>query len=626
MGVTPRPGEETDQGIESLRNSMLLAAASQRLDRVRLRASAAYLVGHLVVDLRTGRGWRALPGRIMSLVGRVRRRGTPEGRLRLPSREAPRQPGLAIVAAGDTLVGDLGGALGVVAADPAWFDHQFLDADLVVAEHGPDRRGRTSPRALRRLFDGAERRGVRRVLWDAVGAGPVPDALARRADVVVVDSATRAAEPSIAATGGSIVVVPGVVDPRRPFARDTADPVVADFCFAPRWTPGRRPAHLPALDDLLLGARTVGSLRVLDDSPRLRRRLHHPAPLRVEAERSVDHSLPIGRAGRVLLHAHPAPDRIDASLFRALAERTPVVSVPHRGVEECFDGDVPMPSGRAAIDEVLGAFLDPQVRHRTAHLGWRRVMTDHTADRVAGRILRAAGLPAVDDTVPTVDVIIATNRPAQVDFALDNVRRQLHPRVRLIFVAHGDGFDIPDLRGRLTGFPGSRLVEMPAERALGECLNAGIEAGDGEWFAKFDDDDWYGPRYLSDMLLARRVTDSAVLGKRTVFMHFQSDDTTVLRNPDKEFARIGLVMGPTLLVDRSRLGSIRFPALNVGEDTGFLAACSEAGLRPFSTDRFNFVQVRRANPASHTWAVDEAEMRRDAIPVGSGLCLDLAWV
>lgn len=623
MGVTPDVDESADAGLTSLRCIVLRSSANRRLERARLRASAAYMVGHLVVDLRTVSGWRTLPGRLASLVGRARRRGTPEGRLRLPSREAPRQPAVAVVAGTDGLVAELGGALGVVPADPAWFDHQFLDTDLVVAEHSADRRRRPSPRTLRRLFDVAERRGARRVLWDSVGSGPLPDALARRAEVVVVDSAARAAEPDIRAIGGPIVVVPGMVDPRRLPARAAADFLTADFCVAPRWTPGRRPSHLPVLDDLLLGARAVGSLRVLDDSRRRHRRLRSPA---VKTEGSFDPYVPLGRTGRVLLHAHPRPDSIDASLFRALAERIPVVSVPHRGVEEVFGDAVPMPSGRAAIDEVLGRLLDPTERLRTAHLGWRRVMENHTSDHVAGRILAAAGLPSVEDREPTVDVIIATNRPGQVTFALENVRRQLHPRTRLILVAHGDGFDIPDLRGRLAGFPGSRLIEMPAERTLGECLNAGIDAGDGDWFAKFDDDDWYGPHYLSDMLLARRATDAAVLGKRTVFMHFQSDDTTVLRSPDKEFVRIGLVVGPTLLVDRHRLGSIRFPALNVGEDTGFLAACSEAGLRPFSTDRFNFVQMRRANPASHTWVADEADLRRDSIPVGSGLRLDIASV
>ena len=625
MGVTSGPDGQTERHLARLRTTALLTSVAQRMDRARLRATEPYLVGHLVVDLRRPSGWRVLPGRFASLVGRVRRRGTPEGRVRLPSQVAPRQPGVALVAARDSLVADLEGGLGLVPADPAWFDHQFLDVDLVVAEHGPDHRRSRSPRARRRLFEVAGRRGVRRVVWDSVGTGPLPPDLAATADVIVAGSSIRAAELTGSHPATPVVVVPGIVDPRRGRSPGRTAVGPLDICFAPLWTPGRRPVDIPALNELLRGASEAGTLTIVDDSPRRRSRLRYPSQVSPAVVSSSDRTGDVGRPS-VLLHAHPSPDRIDPSLFAALASRIPVVSVPHPGVEEIFGSDVPMPAGRAAIDAVLADLLDPTVRDRAAHLGWRRVMGTHTAERVAGRILRASGLPSIDDSTPSVDVIIATNRPAQIGFALDNVRRQIHPRVRLLFVAHGDSFDIPDLRNRLAEFPDSRLIEMPATCTLGECLNAAIDAGEGDWFAKFDDDDWYGPHYLSDMLLARKVTDSAVLGKGAVYMHFQSDDTTVLRHPDKEFARIGLVAGPTLLVDRSRLGAIRFPALNVGEDTGFLAACSAAGLRPFSTDRFNFVQVRRANPASHTWEVDEAKLRRDSVPVGSGLRLDVAGV
>jgi len=628
MGVTPEAVVRAERRLEALRARVLLDSAARRMDRSRLRASTPYLVGHLIVDLRRSTGWRLLPTRIRSLVGRPRRRRTSGGRLHLPSLEAPRQPGVALAAVRDDLLAELGGALGIVPADPAWFDHQSLDTDLVIAEVGLLSRKGSAARAVRSLLGTAGTHDQPRVLWDVSDSGPLPGGLGAPADVVVVESNARAAELAHSHRGTAIVVVPGIAAHRVPGPRAQSAPDGVHICFAPLWTPARRPHRLPDLDDLLLGAREVGTLSILDDSPRRRRRLRYPHDVTTSVLRK---SLAATRAEHlrdrhIVLHAHPSQDRMDPSLFAALTSRTPVVSVPHRGVEEIFGSDVPMPSGRAEIADVLTNLLDPTARDRTAHLGWRRVMGSHSAEHVSGRILRAAGLPAVEDSKPTVDVIIATNRPGQVGFAFDNVRRQLHPFVRPILVAHGDGFDIPDLRNRLSEFPGAILVEMPATRTLGECLNAGVDAGDGDWFAKFDDDDWYGPHYLSDMLLARRITDSAVLGKRSVYMHFESDDTTVLRHPDKEYARIGLVAGPTLLVDRSRLGSIRFPALNVGEDTGFLAACSNAGLRHFSTDRFNFVQMRRANPGSHTWEVDETALRRDSVPVGSGLRLDVVEV
>jgi hypothetical protein len=45
-----------------------------------------------------------------------------------------------------------------------------------------------------------------------------------------------------------------------------------------------------------------------------------------------------------------------------------------------------------------------------------------------------------------------------------------------------------------------------------------------------------------------------------------------------------------------------------GEDTGFLEAVVAGGGRIYSADRFNFVQMRAAEGAAHTWAATDAEL------------------
>ena len=238
----------------------------------------------------------------------------------------------------------------------------------------------------------------------------------------------------------------------------------------------------------------------------------------------------------------------------------------------------------------------------------------------------AVGIDASVPKPPSVDVILVSNRPEQIEFALDSFRRQDHPNKRLIFVTNSADFDLDDVRRRLSEFPGSVHLDLPAERTLGECLNAALEESTADWFAKFDDDDWYGAAYLSDMLLARLYTDAPVLGKRTNYVYLEGPDRTVLRFPGREFQNVATVQGGTLLVRRDALGSIRFASLPRGTDSRFLEDCAAAGLDIFSTDRFNFMLHRRADPSSHTWTIADEEILRGAAPVGPGARTDVAWV
>lgn len=55
------------------------------------------------------------------------------------------------------------------------------------------------------------------------------------------------------------------------------------------------------------------------------------------------------------------------------------------------------------------------------------------------------------------------------------------------------------------GRPGVRHLDLEVPTILGDKLNAGCAAARGDVLAKWDDDDWYGPRYLETALAALRL-------------------------------------------------------------------------------------------------------------------------
>ena len=54
----------------------------------------------------------------------------------------------------------------------------------------------------------------------------------------------------------------------------------------------------------------------------------------------------------------------------------------------------------------------------------------------------------------------------------------------------------------------------------------------GVYVTKMDDDDFYGPSYISDLLLAALESRADITGKKATFFHFEEGDEYCLRSPD----------------------------------------------------------------------------------------------
>ncbi|MEK8227733.1 hypothetical protein NKG05_18935 [Oerskovia sp. M15] len=84
-------------------------------------------------------------------------------------------------------------------------------------------------------------------------------------------------------------------------------------------------------------------------------------------------------------------------------------------------------------------------------------------------------------------------------------------------------------------------------------------------------------------------------------------DATLLRFADRERRFTDRVMGPTIVAQRGVAAATPFHDVGRGEDSAFLRDAVDAGMRVYSADRFNFVQVRSGS-AAHTWTVSDAEL------------------
>lgn len=211
-----------------------------------------------------------------------------------------------------------------------------------------------------------------------------------------------------------------------------------------------------------------------------------------------------------------------------------------------------------------------------------------------------------------VAVVCVSMRPHLLDAVVANVVHQMDVEMEVVFVANAAQFDMRVVEEAFAPLDRAILIHPPARTSLGAALNLAMEMSDARFIAKFDDDDLYGPRFLADSLRAHGYAGAGIVGKHTYYARMVGTGATHLRFPGNEFRYSGTLAGGTLVLDRDRIGDQRFEDLSLGEDRAFLAQSHRRGFSTFSTDRFNFVQMRTG---VNTWDIDDARFLERSVPV-----------
>jgi hypothetical protein len=336
------------------------------------------------------------------------------------------------------------------------------------------------------------------------------------------------------------------------------------------------------------------------------------ARLRLVAAKLADLSRPIVDQYRVVIDAGRESLASSWTLLDAGAAQTCVVTVPQYR-------DALPPDLRASVttaesvvqlrQEVSARARQRELRDREALRLHRAVLAGHTFGHRVRTVLAELGrpLPPADRSV---SIMVPTNRSGQLDNVLANAGRQAHPDTELILVLHGLKVADADVRARAAQHGVERLVILRADASLplGAVLNLGIDAAQGRYVAKMDDDNFYGAHYLSDLVGAFDSTDAGVVGKWAHYVWLRSADAVVLRYPAVEHRYHRLVQGGSIVARRDVVEEFRFSDLPRAVDTDFLNRVWAGGVRTYSADRFNFVSIRGSDHGQHTWKVRDIEL------------------
>jgi hypothetical protein len=221
--------------------------------------------------------------------------------------------------------------------------------------------------------------------------------------------------------------------------------------------------------------------------------------------------------------------------------------------------------------------------------------------RTHGVAARWEQLGATPPAPPLTSVLLATRRTDMVGFALDQVARQRGVQLEVVLALHGVPQGHPDVAGPIAAFDGPLTVfEADHQAVFGEVLNQAAAMASGSFLLKMDDDDWYGPDFLADLLLAHSYSGAQVVGTVPEFVYLSSIDVTVHRKQITEQIT-SFVAGGTILVERSAFQAVGgFRPLRRSVDTQFQEALQAAGGQIYRTHGLGYI-LRRGPAANHTW-------------------------
>jgi len=242
-----------------------------------------------------------------------------------------------------------------------------------------------------------------------------------------------------------------------------------------------------------------------------------------------------------------------------------------------------------------------------------------TSVRERRHALRAYGPWAAMDSWPSVSIVMSTHRATHIDHALAQISRLSYPRLEVLIAAHGDEIDVDALRGKSAGLPHPvTVIPVDRSRNLGQALQILSTASSGDLITKMDDDDYYGPDHIWDLVLAREYSGAQVVGKALDWIHLEAPGVTVFRPVYPAETYADFVCGGTMLLSRGDLTSVGgWRPVPKSVDRALLDRVIDDGGLVYRTHGLGYVYVRRSD--GHTATVSDEHFLKKNVSRVDGL-------
>lgn len=316
--------------------------------------------------------------------------------------------------------------------------------------------------------------------------------------------------------------------------------------------------------------------------------------------------------------------------LESIASGTPVISAYNKGLDSMFGNDILLSRSpedtKKYIDKYLFSDFD---RDKLMMRSMRKVFNEYTSTHVALRALNNVGIKK-EYSLPMVSIILVTNKNGYEERIIRNYKSQDYQNKELILIINSMDIDKSVYNCELGNDDNVKIIQVEEDLTLGHCLNIGVEESKGDILAKFDDDDFYSPHYLTDQCHALIYTSADMVGKTNHFCYIENTDETYLslfshitgenNYTDKRVA------GGTICWKKEVSEKVKFEYKKQGTDTAFIKEFLKNKFIMYSTNRYGYLRIRTKDIEKHTWKISYEESLKNNIFLFKGFDLSKIFI
>jgi glycosyltransferase involved in cell wall biosynthesis len=216
-------------------------------------------------------------------------------------------------------------------------------------------------------------------------------------------------------------------------------------------------------------------------------------------------------------------------------------------------------------------------------------------------------------------MVVTTMRPHLLEQVYQNFVRQTYENKEMIIILNRADFSTSRRYSSLFEHPQIKVCFGDDSKSHGALFDQGVRLAKGELIAKIDDDDLYGPRYLSESVTSLSVSGTRITGKGARFVYIEESNELYLRCPElANSPSVRNISGSSIVAEKSLITSFGWPDLPYGVDTEFLRRILKAGEKVSSANIFSYMVLRQKSQELHTGKTNNLDIRLSSAFIAHG--------
>lgn len=301
-----------------------------------------------------------------------------------------------------------------------------------------------------------------------------------------------------------------------------------------------------------------------------------------------------------------SPTMLSRRVMELLACGTNVISNRSNAVEKMFPGIVMVSECEEDTEKYLTILLkDKDLRDKLSLLGQREVFKNHTYRHRFNTILSNVGFREESNTYPGVSIIAVINRPDALHLIINNFKNQSYINTELIVIINNDSINFEQWNEIMSNDKRISAFQIDEKKTLGDCYNFAVGQVKYEFISFFDDKNLYAPNFIEDMINAFDYADAGIVGKYSYYTYIKGLGILGIRNPDMENRYVDTFPTSAVMMSKKVMDMVKFDAAAKNPFPTLFGDCIHKGIRLYSSDRFNFVNVFTSSMEDHVWEPEE---------------------